>query len=390
MQKLLKHIFRIVFLIFMSKGLLFAQTPGINYQALILNSEEIQIPGTNVEENQVLLTLEDVSFRFSILNASFEEYYIETQSTITDENGMVSLIVGEGTPLLSSFDSIAWDGTLKYLNIEIDIHRQNQGFVFLDIQKILYLPQSGMGATLNFVDFMGNLPMMDNVTGDLMWVKDVDQKGNPSLMVWDGEKWSFANTDYDPENELGLVVASNSNDRDLQYPSPTTGDQVWNQTCECIQIYEGSEWVNINGSLEDIKASNGINIDENTEIKLGGVLTAPTEINTDATNTLALTGLEEITPTVDDDVMMVNSNTGVITRTTLGDLFQEEVTLTIAARNGQSQFATPLPIETPNKVNVYRNGVRIGFSVVSLNTVRLEPEAVCYQGDEIRIVQYSN
>ena len=390
MQKLLKHIFRIVFLIFMSKGLLFAQTPGINYQALILNSEEIQIPGTNVEENQVLLTLEDVSFRFSILNASFEEYYIETQSTITDENGMVSLIVGEGTPLFSSFDSIAWDGTLKYLNIEIDIHRQNQGFVFLDIQKILYLPQSGMGTTMDIVEFIEDIPLNDNVTGDLMWVKDVDQKGNPSLMVWDGEKWSFANTDYDPENELGLVVASNSNDRDLQYPSPTTGDQVWNQTCECIQIYEGSEWVNINGSLEDIKASNGINIDENTEIKLGGVLTAPTEINTDATNTLALTGLEEITPTVDDDVMMVNSNTGVITRTTLGDLFQEEVTLTIAARNGQSQFATPLPIETPNKVNVYRNGVRIGFSVVSLNTVRLEPEAVCYQGDEIRIVQYSN
>lgn len=390
MQKLLKHIFRIVFLIFMSKGLLFAQTPGINYQALILNSEEIQIPGTNVEENQVLLTLEDVSFRFSILNASFEEYYIETQSTITDENGMVSLIVGEGTPLFSSFDSIAWDGTLKYLNIEIDIHRQNQGFVFLDIQKILYLPQSGMGTTMDIVEFIEDIPLNDNVTGDLMWVKDVDQKGNPSLMVWDGEKWSFANTDYDPENELGLVVASNSNDRDLQYPSPTTGDQVWNQTCECIQIYEGSEWVNINGSLEDIKASNGINIDENTEIKLGGVLTAPTEINTGATNTLALTGLEEITPTVDDDVMMVNSNTGVITRTTLGDLFQEEVTLTIAARNGQSQFATPLPIETPNKVNVYRNGVRIGFSVVSLNTVRLEPEAVCYQGDEIRIVQYSN
>ena len=390
MLKTLKHILKIALLIFMSKGLLFAQTPGINYQALILNSEEIQIPGTNVEENQVLLTLEDVSFRFSILNASFEEYYIETQSTITDENGMISLIVGEGTPLFSTFDSIAWDGTLKYLNVEIDIHSQNQGFVFLDIQKILYLPQSGMGTTVDFVGFMNDLPMTDNTIGDLMWVKDVDNQGNPSLMVWDGEKWSFANTDYDPENELGLVVASDTNDRDLQYPNPNIGDQVWNQTCECIQIYEGSEWVNVNGSLEDIKASNGININENTEIKLGGTLTEPTEINMDATNTLALKGLEEITSTVDSDVMTVNSNTGVITRTSLGNLFQEEVTLTIAAIDGQNQFVTPLPIVTPNKVNVYRNGVRIGFTVVSLSTVELEPEAVCYQGDEIRIVQYSN
>ena len=204
------------------------------------------------------------------------------------------------------------------------------------------------------------------------------------------EKWSFANTDYDPENELGLVVASDTNDRDLQYPNPNIGDQVWNQTCECIQIYEGSEWVNVNGSLDDIKASNGININENTEIKLGGTLTEPTEINMDATNTLALKGLEEITSTVDSDVMTVNSNTGVITRTSLGNLFQEEVTLTIAAIDGQNQFVTPLPIVTPNKVNVYRNGVRIGFSVVSLSTVELEPEAVCYLGDEIRIVQYSN
>ena len=276
------------------------------------------------------------------------------------------------------------------MNVEIDIHSQNQGFVFLDIQKILYLPQSGMGTTVDFVGFMNDLPMTDNTIGDLMWVKDVDNQGNPSLMVWDGEKWSFANTDYDPENELGLVVASDTNDRDLQYPNPNIGDQVWNQTCECIQIYEGSEWVNVNGSLEDIKASNGININENTEIKLGGTLTEPTEINMDATNTLALKGLEEITSTVDSDVMTVNSNTGVITRTSLGNLFQEEVTLTIAATDGQNQFATPLPIASPSKVNVYRNGVRIGFSVSNINTLELEPEAICYAGDEIRIVQFTN
>ena len=242
----------------------------------------------------------------------------------------------------------------------------------------------------DIVDFMEDMPMTDNTTGDMMWVKNVYGTGNPSLMVWEGARWNFANTDYDSKNELGLVVASDTNDRDLQYPNPNIGDQVWNQTCECIQIYEGSEWVNVNGSLDDIKASNGININENTEIKLGGTLTEPTEINMDATNTLALKGLEEITSTVDSDVMTVNSNTGVITRTSLGNLFQEEVTLTIAAIDGQNQFVTPLPIVTPNKVNVYRNGVRIGFSVVSLSTVELEPEAVCYLGDEIRIVQYSN
>ena len=88
--------------------------------------------------------------------------------------------------------------------------------------------------------------------------------------------------------------------------------------------------------------------------------------------------------------VLLNTFSGVITRTSLGNLFQEEVTLTIAATDGQNQFATPLPIASPSKVNVYRNGVRIGFSVSNINTLELEPEAICYAGDEIRIVQFTN
>lgn len=96
MKHVLKHIVIVSIFIFMSKGL-FAQTAGINYQALILNSEIIQIPGADVEQNQVTLGLEDVSFRFTISDEAFQDLYVEEQSTITDENGMISLIVGEGT-----------------------------------------------------------------------------------------------------------------------------------------------------------------------------------------------------------------------------------------------------------------------------------------------------
>lgn len=388
MTRILKQTLIIIFLIFLSRGLLFAQTPGINYQALILNSEEIQIPGSNVQENQVLLTLEHVSFRFSILNESYEEYYIEEQSTVSDENGMISLIVGEGIPLFLSFDSIAWDGTLKYLSIEIDIHSQNQGYVFLDIQKILYLPQSGLGNTIEIVGTTSDLSISDNEIGDLMWVKRVDSQGNPSLMIWDGDQWRFANEDYDPTNELGLVVALNATDRDLQFATPVTGDQVWNQACGCIEVYEGVNWVSINTTT--LSAANGVTISNNNIVKLGGVLIEPTEIQADEINTLAIKGLEEIISTVNNNVMMVDTNSGVITRTPLTTLFQEEVILTIAANDGQSQFATPLPIVTPNKVNIYRNGVRIGFTVINNTIVELEPEAICYAGDEIRIVQFTN
>ena len=393
MMKIIKQTVLVMIFIFMNKGLLFAQTAGINYQALILNSEDIQIPGQNVEENQVILGLEDISFRFTISDGTFQDLYIENQSTTTDENGMVSLIVGEGTPTFSTFDAIVWDGTPKYLNVEIDIHSQNQGFVFLDLQKILYLPQSvtgsGTGYTIDIVNDMNSLSMTDNELGDIIWMLDADGLGNPSLMVWDGTQWQPAQSDNDPENELALVVALDDNDRDLLFLSPSTGDQVWNQTCECIQVHNGTNWININ-ALDAIAASNGLYIAANNTIKLGGTLDEPTTIASDAINTLALTGLQESTSTANTNVMTVDTNSGVITRTTLANLFQEEVTLTIATNDGQSQFVTPLPIETPNKVNIYRNGVRIGFTVITNTIVELEPEATCYAGDEIRIVQFTN
>ncbi len=389
MMKILKQIVTVSIFIFLSKGMVFAQTAGINYQALILNSEEIQIPGADVEKHQIALGLEDVSFRFSITNEAFQDLYIEEQTTTTDENGMVSLIVGDGTPLFSTFDALVWNGNLKYLNVEIDIHSQNQGYVFLDLQKILYLPQSGTGATIAIVASLLEVPSTGDQIGDIIWVKDVDGSGLPSLMVWDGNAWQLAQKDYDPTNELALVVALGDDDRDTQFATPAAGDQVWNQTCECIQVFNGSSWVNTN-ALDATAASNGVYVTTNNTIKLGGALDEPTTIVSDATNTLSITGLQESTSTADTNVVTVDTNSGVITRTPLSTLFQEEVTLTIAANDGQSQFATPFPIESPTKVNVYRNGVRIGFTVLNTTQVELEAAAICYQGDEIRIVQFTN
>lgn len=390
MMKTLNQIVLVSIFIFMGQGLLFAQSAGINYQALILNSEIIQIPGADVEENQVALGLEDVSFRFTVSDETFQDLYVEEQTTVTDENGMVSLIVGGGTPLFSTFDAIIWNGTQKYLNIEIDIHSQNQGYVFLDIQKILYLPQSSTGSTIDIINDITNISMLNNDVGDIIWIVDADGFGNSSLMVWDGVQWHPAQMDYDPENEFALVVALDDNDRDLQFVTPITGEQVWNKACDCIQVYDGIVWIDIN-PLDDILANNGVNIDATTTtIKLGGALVEPTKLTTDATNTLSIDGLQETTSIVDKNIVLVDTNSGVISRTPLGTVFQEEVTLTIAANDGQSQFATPLPITTPNKVNVYRNGVRIGFTVLNTSVVELEPSAVCYTGDEIRIVQFTD
>ena len=65
---------------------------------------------------------------------------------------------------------------------------------------------------------------------------------------------------------------------------------------------------------------------------------------------------------------------------------QKKIILTVASE-GQLEFTTPLSFSQTTDIDVFRNGVRISFTAVNSNTVRLEIEARCYENDQIRIVQ---
>jgi len=359
-----------------------AQTPGFNYQALILNSSEIQIPGTDVPKNQVPLGLEEVTFRFSIANETIIEYS-EEQTVITDENGMISLIVGEGTPIINVFDDILWDGNLKYLNVEINILSNDDGFVFLDAQKILYIPHpsSGVLSKIKIINTIDDLEPPYEV-GELIWAQEYGQNKKPTLIIWDGVNWLPVNDDFDPTNELKLVVVNDAADRDAQFTNPKVGDQVWNRACGCIEIFDGMDWISMNP--ENVEAINGLHKDGNT-IKLGGALGEPTTIDTDVTNTLSIKGLKESTLT-QDSLVVVEQNTGILRKKAFTSLIRQEQTV-ITAVDGQLRFSTPLLITSAKKIDVYRNGVKIGFTVVNSTTIELEAEAICFKNDQIRIVQ---
>ncbi|OIQ38886.1 MAG: hypothetical protein BM563_05110 [Bacteroidetes bacterium MedPE-SWsnd-G1] len=362
----------------------YAQTPGFNYQALILNNEPIQIPGTDVKENQVPLGLTEVTFRFAIEN-EFRTEYIEEQTITTDENGMVSLIVGEGRPINTSFSDIIWDGKLKYLNVEINIHSSNNGFEFLDRQRILYIPHpASVGGGSGGVTVVNTLTdLTDTYTqGDLAWVQNDATNNVPVLYIYNGIEWIAVTNDLDPTNEFGLIAVADEAERDAMFTAALVGDQVWNEACECIEVYNGTDWVSV--VPESTTVSNGLTIDGNN-IKLGGDLIEPTFINTDLVNTLAITGLEEST-SLSDELLVLEENTGVLKKKSMSSLFQRtEVVLNAA--DGQLLFPTPWTITDINKLDVYRNGVRIGFRLINATTIEIELDARCYQGDQIRIVQ---
>lgn len=363
-----------------STTIMCAQTPGFNYQALILNNVEVQIPGTNAVQNKVPLSSEDVTLRFTITNDAGIEY-VEEHIITTDENGMISLIVGEGTPVNFTFNNIIWDGKLKYLNVELDIHSNNEGLVFLDSQKILYIPHpTDTSGTLNIkmVDTIGDI-LPPFKSGDIIWVTNYGPNSNPTLMIFDGANWRPVNDDYDPNNEFGLLVVEDDTEKATKFATPVNGNQVWNKACECIQVYVDGNWVSIS-----TLALNGLTKVGST-LKLGGNLIEPTTITTTATNTIAFKGLQESTN--NEDVLVVaDKNTGVLKQRPLSSLTQKKE-IVITAIDGQLIFTTPLNITSKDKIDVYRNGVRIDFTTVNTTSIKLEPEAICYKDDKIRIVQ---
>ncbi|CAM1341498.1 hypothetical protein [Tenacibaculum aestuarii] len=212
-------------------------------------------------------------------------------------------------------------------------------------------------------------PPSDNGIGDF-WINDTL---NNKTHIWDGSNWIAI--DNNPRRGNGIPDT-------VTAPNPTSGDVYVDSTTGIIYAYNGTAWVTSNGTAS---ANNGLLVNANNTFQLGGVLIQPTVIETDATNTLAISGLQNGGVTT-DDIVTVDRTTGVLKRAPASNLLREEVTKIIADTNGQVTF-TGLTLYTTDKINVFRNGVRIDFTLVNPTTITIEPDAACYVGDEIRIVQ---
>jgi hypothetical protein len=89
----------------------FAQAPQkMSYQAVIRNSSD------------ALVTSAPVGMRISILQGSSTgtPVYVETQTTSTNANGLVSLAIGTGTPVTGTFAGIDWAAGPYFIKTETD------------------------------------------------------------------------------------------------------------------------------------------------------------------------------------------------------------------------------------------------------------------------------
>ena len=122
----------------------FSQTPGISYQAVILDPSVQELPGANTQNN--ILANSNIAIQFTIIDDFNNQEYQEYHETSTDAYGMINLIIGHGNTISSNnFEDIVWEGLSKKLRIEIDFSGSRNSFVLLSDQELTFMPQPVVG-----------------------------------------------------------------------------------------------------------------------------------------------------------------------------------------------------------------------------------------------------
>ena len=295
---------------------LLAQAPqSFKYQTIVRNSE-----GTAVIADQ------NVAFRISILKGSESgtEVYKETFNIITNEFGLATFNIGEGTPLTGSFSDIDWSTGLYYLKVEID---PNNGTAFevagtselLSVPYALYADNTeGLAEEVDKIenkfysggllkDIDGNVYNTVKI-GNQVWMAEnlrVTQyaDGTPIAMVTDNAVWdaltiddrayTFLDNDPSKAEPWGAYytwstvtdgVSSNTNPSSVQGICPdgwhVPSDAEWQE----LELYLGMSPADTN------KTGSGRGTNEGGKLKAAGLdyFNSPNE---GATNETGFTGI---------------------------------------------------------------------------------------------------
>ena len=131
----------------------YAQQKGISYQAVILNPKGASAPGVDVANSP--LTNKNVCMLFEIVDGSTQVEYQETIQTITDQFGMVNLVIGTGTKTggyAANFSRINWAGGNKKLVVKINTSGNCSSYTEISNQPLMYAPYALFAETSSVND----------------------------------------------------------------------------------------------------------------------------------------------------------------------------------------------------------------------------------------------
>eukprot|EP01035_Chromulina_nebulosa_P028836 gene28836-38127_t len=257
MSQSMKKIFTL-FAFLLLVGTAHAQAPqGIPYQAAARNSSGAVLAST------------PISVRFTIRGfyAMGEINYQETHSAYTDVNGIFSLTVGLGTPVVGSFESISWGSDTKYLQVELD---PTGGSTYIDMgtQQMMSVPYSlfskaiapkvsATGDTVffgggNFIIFPGVSAVNCSVSaGTITGASTVCAAATTTLAsTVTGGTWSSANTSIATINSAGVLTGISNGTTVISYiVSESCGNDTSYKLVTVLPIAAGTITGNIDVNL---------------------------------------------------------------------------------------------------------------------------------------------
>jgi hypothetical protein len=180
MQKILL-IFLLLFASWVARG----QQNGLNYQAVILDPNPIEIPGQVISGQP--LANGNVWLRFTLVSNNGIDYE-EIHAAKTDAFGLVNLIIGKGTPAWTmgtnaasgeskykQFDSIVWDENLKRLNVSVNF-TGTALFTEVSNQLLTFTPYALYAASVDYKNVRDSPTKLSQFSNDVGYLvpKDLD------------------------------------------------------------------------------------------------------------------------------------------------------------------------------------------------------------------------
>lgn len=212
-------IIRILLLSVFCVHVLYAQEPrGISYQGVVLYPS-VELPG--IDSKVTPYSEKDVCFRFSIYDNTKTFEYSETHRTSTDYYGQVNLIIGRGdNPTTANrLDIIKWNGTAKFLKVELDYSASCADWEEVSYDELNYVPFAfyALNSQASNIFTQGIAPIVVNGSGSnvdpvviefdggLKDLNDVDLTTTAPVannaLIFDGTNW-IAKSDNRLVNEI--------------------------------------------------------------------------------------------------------------------------------------------------------------------------------------------
>lgn len=175
----------LILLLVFTSGVAYGQQNGLNYQAVILDPNPIEIPGQVISGQP--LANGNVWLRFTLVSKEGIDYE-EIHAAKTDAFGLVNLVIGKGIPAWNigsnaasgeskykQFDSIIWDENLKKLNVSVNFNGSST-FTEVSNQLLTFTPYALYAASVDYKNVRDSPTKLSQFSNDVGYLvpKDLD------------------------------------------------------------------------------------------------------------------------------------------------------------------------------------------------------------------------